>query len=186
MEYKGKIKALFNSVPNYNTDDRAVIGSKPNEQQHDIQNEKNISTAIGINASENKEAGKRSIVTDLSQDVSLSTVLTGEQFKQSSNVISDEYTRLSQDVVSGRIDYSSSKKQIIVYNPTTTVLKLSIDRVDTNSYMFTVKANQMVILPPLNFSKLYYLQETIQTGIYATPIIFAYSEAKYAAGIYTI
>jgi len=186
MEYKGKIKALYNSVPNYNNDKKGVVGSKDNEQKHDEQNELDVMYGTAKAAENNKNTGKRSIVTDLSQDVNLSTVFSGEQFKQNDNVVSDEYTRLSQDNASGRIDYSSSKKQIVVYNPTTTVLKLGVDRVDTNSYMFTVKANQMVILPPLNFSKLYYLQESIQTGIYTTPVIFAYSEAKFSAGIYSI
>lgn len=186
MEYKGKLKDIFGSVPNYNNNERSVIGSKPDEQKHDEQNENNVKSGVNDAALKNKSSGKRNIVTDLSQDVNLSNVFSGEQFKQNDNVITDEYKRLSQDVSSGRIDYSSNKKQIIVYNPTTTVLKLGVDRVDTNSYMFTVKANQMVILPPLNFSKLYYLQESIQVNIFTTPIIFAYSEARFAAGVYSI
>jgi len=171
---------------NYNNSLRKVIGSTSNPQSKDVDAEYKVSDGLDNAADENKDAGKRSKVTNLTQDVDVAKKLNSADYKSSDNVVDNDILRLSQDKASGVIDYSSNKTQLAIYNPTTTVIKLGVDRVDANSYMFTVKANQMVILPPMNFSKIYYLQETIQTGIYVTPIVYAYAKPCMNAGIYTI
>ena len=138
----------------------------------DKQSDSKVFDSTRIDALVNAGSGKRSEIRDISQ-------VQDEQQKNNryvdSNAIPMVLTKLTPDVAKAVIEYAQKMKQICVYNPTTTIIKLGVERVDTSSYEFLINANKIVVLPPFNFDHITYLQESIQAG-FVVPIIFAYAD----------
>ena len=147
--------------------------TKDNNNREDQQTEQELLDAAREPALQNANAGKPHSVKDISAEVNPQTRIKTVD----SNKLNFQMTKLNPSTASDKIEYASNMKQIIVYNPSTTVLKLGSTRVDTNSYEFLVNGMKCAVLPPFNFDVIYYLQETIQAG-FIVPIIFAYGEVQ--------
>jgi hypothetical protein len=106
-------------------------------------------------------------VNDLSDNVNPMALLRAIPNKS----INIQFTPLVNS--SGIINYASAMKQFAVFNPTTRVIKIGLSWVTTNDYIWIINANKMVVLPPVNFNVLSYLQETF-TAQSVVPTLYAY------------
>lgn len=144
------------------------------KNEQDIQSTQKVFDGSREPALENKQGGARSITKDISEESNEN--LQNNRYVDR-NKLSMVMTKLSPNIASSYIEYAANMKQICVYNPTTTIVKLGVNRVDTASYEFIVNANKIVVLPPFNFNGIYYLQESILAG-FIVPIIFAYGSIE--------
>jgi len=131
---------------------------------------------------ENASGGKRVTVVDISGGINSEATRNKDV---NNNSLDNIMVRLTNDKSSGIIEFAQTIKQIAIYNPTTTVIKLGSNRVGTNDYEFVVNANKMVVLPPFNCNRIYYIQETISNGS-VNPIIFGYTTPDKSVGISSI
>ena len=111
-------------------------------------------------------------IVDLSNSVNPKAVMN---YGSGSNGLPMQVQPLSQDNVKGRFSLGGRCKQVGYYNPTTTIIKLSLTKsfVDSTSYEYIINANKVGLLPPLNFTDVNYLQEAIVAGV-VLPLLFFY------------
>jgi len=111
-------------------------------------------------------------IVDYSQQINPKATMN---FESGKNGLAMQVQPLTQDNVKGRFSLGGKCIQVGYYNPTTTVIKLSLTKsvVDTASYEYIINANKMGLLPALNFTDINYLQETIQTG-FVLPLLYFY------------
>lgn len=136
--------------------------SKSPFTQVDIQNEESLEQGEEVIASSNHPK-----VVDYSSKVNPQASLWGQN---ASPVDIEEYLLVDQ---TGFINFATKMNQIVVYNPTTFVVKLGRNKATTSDYEFIVGTNKVAVLPPMNVDKIYFYQDSFSAyGVKATLFIY--------------
>ena len=69
--------------------------------------------------------------------------------------------------------------QLVVYNPTSKVLKLGDSNVNTNDYLFVVQANKYFISPVFYFSEITVFVDSFAAFSGTTPFIYIYDKPMF-------